>query len=105
MVIILFIIDSLFNITLLFQDLSGDNEEDESYQEMYLLSGLEIIVLTLATFFLLKYKYYIHHFISIALFVILTIIIDVIVKNYESYSILSFIFMKNIYLKLNIIIY
>ena len=32
----------------------------------------------------MKYKYYIHHFISITLFVILSIAIDVILKNYQN---------------------
>ena len=36
----------------------------------------------MVTFFILKYKYYIHHFISIVLFVILTVIIDIILGNY-----------------------
>ena len=50
---------------------------------MYLKDGAEIIFITLVTFFLLKYKYYIHHFISITIFVILTIIIDIILDNFH----------------------
>ena len=55
----------------------------ESFLELYLKDGAEIIFITLVTFFLLKYKYYIHHFISITIFVILTIIIDIILDNFH----------------------
>ena len=51
---------------------------------MYLKDSLEIIFITLATFFILKYKYYIHHFVSISLFIALNIVIDVIIKNFQT---------------------
>ena len=49
---------------------------------MYTNDAIQIIFLTLITYFFLKYKYYIHHFISIAIFVILSVIIDVILGNF-----------------------
>ena len=58
--------------------------KNDSFKELYLKESIEIIFISLITFFLLKYKYYIHHFISIALFVILSIVIDVILENYQT---------------------
>ena len=43
---------------------------------------MELISATLITIFLLKYNYYIHHLISIVIFCILSIIIDLLLKNF-----------------------
>ena len=43
---------------------------------------MELISTTLITIFLLKYNYYIHHLISIVIFCILSIIIDLLLKNF-----------------------
>ena len=56
----------------------------DSFNELYLKDSIEIIFITLATFFIMKYKYYIHHYISITLFVIISVVIDVILKNYRN---------------------
>ena len=60
----------------------GGDEEEDSSRELFINDAIEIIFLTLITYFFLKYKYYIHHIISIALFVILAIIIDIILENF-----------------------
>ena len=46
------------------------------------VNGVEIILMTIGTYFLLKYKYYIHHMISMILFCILGISMDFILQNY-----------------------
>ena len=51
--------------------------------KLFIIDGIEIIFITLITYFILKYKYYIHHIISIAIFVILCIIIDIILNNFK----------------------
>ena len=79
---ILFVIYLIYYIIALIQSIASDFEK-ESYVELYLKDGAEIIFITLVNFFLLKYKYYIHHFISITIFVILTIIIDIILDNFH----------------------
>ena len=43
------------------------------------------------TYFFLKYKYYIHHYISISIFIVLSIITDLILDNYSNRNIFTFI--------------
>ena len=45
--------------------------------------AVEIIILTLTTFLFLKYKYYIHHIISLIIFCIFSLIIDFILDNFK----------------------
>ena len=47
------------------------------------IDTLEIIILTLITFYFLKYKCYIHHIISILIFCIFSVIIDSILGNFS----------------------
>ena len=56
----------------------------------FLIMGIEIIVLTLLSFFMLKYKYYKHHIISIAVFIICGISCDLFLKYYEEMKEFSF---------------
>ena len=46
------------------------------------INGFEIFLMSLVTFILLKYKYYIHHMISMAIFCFLGILNDYILGNY-----------------------
>ena len=60
--------------------------EEQKYRLNNLLNtinGVTIIIMTLVTLFLLKYKYYIHHYITMALYCVLGIIMDVIVGGYK----------------------
>ena len=59
-----------------------NNEVSDISAYLFLNDGLEIISLTLTTHFILKYRYYNHHFISIAVFVVLCVFIDIIFKNF-----------------------
>jgi hypothetical protein len=80
---ILFLIDAVYMLSnLLPWFAGGGDEEEDSSRELFINDAIEIIFLTLITYFFLKYKYYIHHIISIALFVILAIIIDIILENF-----------------------
>ena len=45
--------------------------------------GVEIILITLITFLVLKYKYFIHHIICLIIFCLLCIFMDLILNNYE----------------------
>ena len=47
------------------------------------INGVEIILITIGTFILLNYKYYIHHIISMLIYCALGITIDFILKNYS----------------------
>ena len=50
----------------------------------FIILSIEMVFMTIFSRYLLKYKYFKHHIISIILFIILGIICDVIIKNYGS---------------------
>ena len=56
---------------------TNNNGEGDKSANLYLNEGINIILLSLSTHFILKYKYYSHHFICIAIFVVLCIIVDI----------------------------
>ena len=60
-----------------------DDEDKDKYMDLFLVDSLEIVGLTLITHFFLKYKYYIHHIISVIILVIISIIIDLLLGNYS----------------------
>ena len=45
--------------------------------------GLEIIIITIMSIFMLKYKYFIHHYISVFLFCLSSVAFDLILDNYR----------------------
>ena len=58
-------------------------EEKYNYDNILItLNGVEIILITIGAFILLKYKYYVHHIISMVIYCILAIVSDFILKNY-----------------------
>ena len=59
-----------------------DEEKTDTSRVLYINNALVILIITLATFFILKYKYYIHHIISIIIIIILCLIIDLVLENY-----------------------
>ena len=59
----------------------------------YIYIGIEMILLTIASIVLLKYKYYIHHFIAIIAFIILGAICDGILNYYS--EIINYDFLTN----------
>ena len=77
---ILFLIDSFYMASNLFS-LYYEGDEENS-RELFINDAIEIIFITLITYFILKYKYYIHHIISISIFVLLTITIDYVLENF-----------------------
>ena len=59
----------------------GEKKDDTS-RELYIIDAIELIFITIATHFFLKYNYYIHHIISIIIIVILCLINDIILQNF-----------------------
>ena len=60
--------------------------------EDYLNDAIELIIISLATYFILKYKYYKHHIISIVIIVIVCIFTDIFLKNFtdtDGYKVIS----------------
>ena len=53
--------------------------------------GVEIIIITIITYFWLKIRFYMHHMICIIIIVILTVIIDVILDNFSYLHLSSFV--------------
>ena len=68
---------------------SNKNEEEEAakYKQLFINDAIEAIFVTTIAYFLLKYKFYIHHVISIIALVILAVIIDLLLGNYFGVSI------------------
>ena len=67
-----------------------DPQGDKS-ANLYLNDAIDIILLTLITHFLLKYKYYIHHFICIFFLVILCAVVDVIHHEFDHFGLIPMI--------------
>jgi len=58
------------------------NDDTNVYKDLLIIDAIEQILITIVTMFALKYKYYIHHTISLVLIVILSIIMDLILGNF-----------------------
>ena len=87
--LILIIIDAFYMIRQNFYlDYLFRSTEDN---ELHTNVAIEIILLTLVTYFLLKYKYYIHHFISMAVIAVLSLSIDLILDNFAKSDFLDFV--------------
>ena len=82
---ILFIIYTFYNVTNYFSEI------EESSRELLFNEALEIVFITLITFFILKYKYYYHHFISIALILIIYLALDLLIGNFVYTGILPIV--------------
>ena len=54
------------------------------YNLDFTVNGFELILVTVGTYFLLKYKYYIHHMISLIIYVLLGVGIDLILEKYKN---------------------
>ena len=63
---------------------SKESINDPHVQSLFTREAFEIIIITIITFLFLKYKYYIHNIISLIIFCILSAVIDIVLKNYES---------------------
>ena len=55
--------------------------EEEEVKVLFTTEVLNNIIIILVTIKMLKYKYYIHHIISLAIFLILSIIMDIILLS------------------------
>ena len=76
-----------------------EDKDKGKYRELFMNDALEIVFMTLVTYFLLKYKYYIHHFISIIMLIVLCIINDAILENFTHTSV-STVFSSVLYILL-----
>ena len=72
---ILFLINAFFMFQRLIPYYVVINTKNE-YRELFMNDSLEIVFITLITYFFMKYKYYIHHIISLIALVIISVIID-----------------------------
>ena len=78
-----------------------ENQLSNSFSESaFLIMGVEMIVLAILSYFMLKYKYYKHHIISMALFIACGISCDLFLDAYEEMK--QFTFLINFIICLNI---
>ena len=61
-----------------------DEKNDITSRELYLNDAIELIFISVTTYFVLKYKYYKHHILSIGIIAILCVITDVLLKTFSS---------------------
>ena len=86
--IILLLFDAFVDLGALFITLiESFYEDEETSSNLFINDAIEIIFLSIITYYILKYKYYIHHFISITLIVICGIGIDLLLDNYSNIDI------------------
>ena len=90
----LVLINILYAVSDLFGTILGEDENNNNLYRLYINDSFEIFIITVLTHFFLKYKYYLHHIISIVVIIILAIIIDLLLDNYSHTSI--FIFLNSI---------
>ena len=90
----LVLINILYALSDLFGTILGEDEDGNNIYKLYVNDSIEIIVLSIITYFFLKYKYYLHHIISIVAIVIFAIVIDIILDNYPHTS--TFIWLNSI---------
>ena len=77
-----------FFLGIYFGDLKSINKEKVDYLSS--AESVEIICITIVSIFLLKYKYFIHHYLSIILFSISSVAYDYITLNYTIYIFLLY---------------
>ena len=95
---ILFIIYIIYSVTNFFSEI------EESSREFYVNEALEIIFISLVTYFILRYKYYIHHIISIVLITIIYLAFDLLLDNFEYTGLLP-LFNQIIYVLADTLLY
>ena len=61
-----------------------DEKNDITSRELYLNDAIELIFISVTTYFVLKYKYYKHHILSIGIIAILCVITDVLLKTFST---------------------
>ena len=87
--LLLFLFSSLFLISSLspFYIKKMKEKYNDTYTELYINDAIELITITLATYILLKNKYYIHHIVSIIVIIFLCLINDLILDNFTNTNI------------------
>ena len=60
-----------------------EEEEEKNTYRLCIIEGIEIIIILGISLIFLKYKYYIHHIISLILFIILSLVIDIMLNNIQ----------------------
>ena len=68
--------------TISFLTTESSNLDDPHINSLFTREAFEIILLTIITYIFLKYKYYTHNIISLVIFCILSVVIDLVLKNY-----------------------
>ena len=86
--LILFVISTFFMIEQVFDYASqsnsekGEEKKKDYSREIFFIYGIEIIILTIVTYFWLRYSYHIHHLLSTFIIVIESFIVDALLNNY-----------------------
>ena len=77
-------IDSISTIFCFTLDTHEDKLHNDQFLELFSVKdGIQILLITILFILLLKYEYYIHHYISIFVFLVFSVSIDLILDNYS----------------------
>ena len=90
---LLFIIYGLACNAIYVSNVANFNREESLEKSIFLMTteelstcqGIEIVLITIFAKLLLKYKYFIHHYLSIIIFFLSSIAFDLLLKNYNSF--------------------
>ena len=90
---LLFIIYGLACNAIYVSNVFNFNREENPEKSIFLMTteelstcqGIEIVLITIFAKLLLKYKYFIHHYLSIIIFFLSSIAFDLLLKNYNSF--------------------
>ena len=80
------------------------NPKYNYYKILNAVNGIEIILISFATFLIFKYKYYIHHIITMIIYCILGFSIDIILGNFKDIS-YDYIYFFIIFIIIEVLIY
>lgn len=81
------------------------SDDETTSRDLFINDAIEIIFLSIITYYILKYKYYIHHFISIALIVVCGIAIDLLLDNYSNIDIIKIVINSFFYILADVSLY
>ena len=80
-------------------------EDKYDYEQILItINGVEVILMTIGATIVLKYKYYVHHKISMVIYLILAIVSDLILRNYSILN-YKYIFIYIIYILAELMVY
>ena len=104
--LLILLFDAFFDLSALLSTLTESaSEDEETSRDLFINDAIEISFLSIITYYILKCKYYIHHFISIALIVVCGVAIDLLLDNYSNIDIIKIVINSFFYILADVSLY